>query len=545
MLLPTGGAPLPTFSELFISVTVLAVAIGSAGSNAGPSPGALCARGSNSKGLSALNAICRDRSSVAAIFDSSTSRAPVSTDGRAGPLTVGLASALRDAGCFSDFAGDFCFFLAMGRGDCKIMAAAMLRLHSLAMMTRREMLRTLGAAPIASALMPGAAAQTPNPDVVYGATTIPIGIRSRIVPNVNGISMHALEAGYDGTRPAVLLLHGFPELAYSWRHVMLPLAKAGYHAIAPDLRGYGRSGGTDVTFDADLGPFSTLNRVRDMIALVASLGHNNVAAVVGHDFGSPTAGWCALARPDIFRSLVMMSAPFGGAPPLVVGATSATGATRAAVPSLDDELAKLPQPRKHYQTYYTTREANENMWHPSQGVHAFLRAYYHMKSADWPANKPFPLANNSASEMAKLPRYYVMDLDKGMAESVAGEMPSAAEIARCTWLTDEELRVYSGEYGRTGFQGGLQSYRVGRVPRLAAEQQLFAGRTVDVPALFLSGKSDWGVYQRAGSLDAMRRACTRFEGIELIDGAGHWVQQEQPARVAERLRAFLDKALPA
>ena len=179
------------------------------------------------------------------------------------------------------------------------------------------------------------------------------------------------------------------------------------------------------------------------------------------------------------------------------------------------------------------------MWHPPQGVHAFLRAYYHMKSADWAANKPFPLANNSATEMAKLPRYYVMDLNKGMAESVASEMPSADAIARCKWLTDEELRVYSGEYGRNGFQGGLQSYRVGRVPRLSAELQLFAGRTVDVRALFLSGKSDWGVYQRAGSLDAMKRACPKLEGIELVDGAGHWVQQEQAATVAARLTQFL------
>ena len=399
--------------------------------------------------------------------------------------------------------------------------------------TRRHFLGTIAAAPLGLAMQ--ARAQAPNADVAYGATTIPIGIRSRIIPNVNGIAMHALEAGYEGTRAAVLLMHGFPELAYSWRHVMLPLAQAGYHVIAPDLRGYGRSGGTDVTFDADLAPFSTLNRVRDMIALVASFGHRSVAAVIGHDFGSPTAGWCALARPDVFRSLVMMSAPYGGAPTLA----GATGATGAGVPSLDEQLAKLPQPRKHYQTYYTTREANENMWRAPQGVHAFLRAYYHMKSADWAANTPFPLASNSATEMAKLPRYYVMDLDKGMAESVASDMPSAAQIAQCKWLTDEELRVYSGEYQRTGFQGGLQSYRVGRTPRLSAELQLFAGRTVDVPALFLSGKSDWGVYQRAGSLDAMKRACPRLEGIELLDGAGHWVQQEQSAKVAERLIAFL------
>src|SRR5688572_27463383 len=219
--------------------------------------------------------------------------------------------------------------------------------------SRRQFLYSVAAGPVA---MAGTRlrAQTSNPDVAYGATTIPLGIRSRLVPNINGITMHALEAGYDGARPAVLLLHGFPELAYSWRHVMVPLAKAGYHVIAPDLRGYGRSGGTDVKFDDDLAPFSTLNRVRDMIALVAALGHSNVAAVVGHDFGSPTAGWCALTRPDFFRSVVMMSAPFGGAPPLPRSAPVAPVAPVAPARSLDEELAALSAPRKHYQTYYTT-----------------------------------------------------------------------------------------------------------------------------------------------------------------------------------------------
>jgi pimeloyl-ACP methyl ester carboxylesterase len=412
------------------------------------------------------------------------------------------------------------------------------------MITRRDLLRSMTALPMSAAFSADALWQTTNRDVLYGAGTIPAGIRSRLVPNVNGITMHVLEAGYDTpNRPGVLLVHGFPELAYSWRHVMLPLAQAGYHVMAPDLRGYGRSGGTDVKYEADLAPFSTLNRVRDMIALVASLGHRSVAGIVGHDFGSPMSGWCALARPDVFQSLVMMSAPFGGAPAFARATPGELRRGEPATPvrSLDDELAALPQPRKHYQTYYTTPEANENMWHPRQGVHDFLRAYYHMKSADWADNKPFPLANNSAAEMAKLPRYYVMDLDKGMAESVAGEMPSPSAIAANKWLTDEELRVYSSEYARTGFQGGLQSYRIGRVPRLSAELQLFAGKTVDVPSLFVSGKSDWGVYQRAGSLDGMKRACTKFEGVELIDGAGHWVQQEQAAKVAQRLLAFLQQ----
>ncbi|MBY0494753.1 MAG: alpha/beta hydrolase [Cyanobacteria bacterium] len=403
-------------------------------------------------------------------------------------------------------------------------------------MTRRELLQSLAVSP----LFIRAAAQGPaNADVAYGSTTIPIGIRSRMVTGVNGITMHALEAGFETPgRPAVLLIHGFPELAYSWRHVMLPLAKAGYHVIAPDQRGYGKSGGTDVKFDDDLTPFSTLNRVRDMMSLVNALGHRDVAMVVGHDFGSPVAGWCALTRGDVFRSVVMMSAPFGGGGALPFNTANEPPKPSAPAPNADDELAKLSPPRKHYQTYYTTREANENMWHAKQGVHDFLRAYYHMKSADWTANKPFPLASNAASEQAKLPRYYVMDLDKGMAEQVASEMPTAAQIAGCKWLTDEELKVYSSEYGRNSFQGGLQSYRIGRFPRLAAETQLFAGRTIDVPSLFLSGKSDWGVYQRAGSLDGMKRACTKFEGVELVDGAGHWVQQEQSAKVADRLIAF-------
>src|SRR5229473_6265446 len=99
---------------------------------------------------------------------------------------------------------------------------------------------------------------------VYGNGTVPAGIRSRHIANVNGMTVHILEAGYETPgRPAVLLLHGFPELAYSWRKVMPSLAAAGYHVIAPDQRGYGRTGGTEVTFDDDLAPFTTLNHVRD------------------------------------------------------------------------------------------------------------------------------------------------------------------------------------------------------------------------------------------------------------------------------------------
>src|SRR5712671_2200366 len=137
----------------------------------------------------------------------------------------------------------------------------------------------------------------------YGNSTIAPGIRSRAVSNVNGLTVHILEAGYETPgRPAVLLLHGFPELAYSWRKVMPALAAAGYHVIAPDQRGYGRTTGWDDAFDADPDAFRILNMVRDAVGLVFALGYRSVAAVVGHDAGSPVAAWSALIRPDIFRS---------------------------------------------------------------------------------------------------------------------------------------------------------------------------------------------------------------------------------------------------
>jgi pimeloyl-ACP methyl ester carboxylesterase len=356
--------------------------------------------------------------------------------------------------------------------------------------------------------------------------------------------MHVLEAGHTPKgRPAVLLLHGFPELAYSWRKVMPAIAAAGYHVIAPDVRGYGRTSGADVAYDDDLAPFRTLNQVRDMLGLVSALGYRSVSAVIGHDQGSPLAAWCALARPDVFRSVTMMSAPFGGPPALPFDtADSAAPPTAGPVPAdrIYEELAALKPPRKHYQRYYTTREANDNMWHAPQGVHAFLRAYYHMKSADWKQNQPAPLSARTAAEWGKLPRYYVMDLDKGMAETVAPEMPSSAAIAANRWLPDAELRVYSSEYGRTGFQGGLEGYRTGASGRFTAEQQLFAGRTIDVPSMFIGGKSDWGVFQNPGALQRLQTTLsTKMRGTHLIDGAGHWVQQEQPEAVSKLLVEFL------
>ncbi len=357
------------------------------------------------------------------------------------------------------------------------------------------------------------------------------GIRSRLVQGVNGLTMHILEAGYsDPSRPCVLLLHGFPELAYSWRGVMQGLAEQGYHVVAPDQRGYGRTSNSTTEHDSDLRPFYLLNLVRDALALVYAIGRKSVCAVVGHDFGSPVAAYCALTRPDVFRSVALMSAPFDGPPPV-----SETEEVDMAA-----GLAALSPPKKHYQHYYCTPDANAEMLESDTGLPDFLRTYFHVKSADWASNKPFVLNGWTPDELARMPSYYIMGLDDSMPEAIRQHAPTRSEIDACRWLTQNDLEVYVEEFGRTGFQGGLNWYRCSFLPDHQNELQLFASRTIDVPSCFIGGASDWGVYQSPGALERMQRsACTDMRFVELVDGAGHWVQQEKTCEVVQLLTTFL------
>ena len=366
------------------------------------------------------------------------------------------------------------------------------------------------------------------------------GIRSRFIEPVNGLRLHILEAGYETPdRPLLLLLHGFPELAYSWRKVMRPLAAAGYHVVAPDQRGYGRTTGWSAAYDQDLRPFSMLHLAGDAVALVYALGHRH-ADVVGHDFGSPVAAWCALTRPDVFHSVVLMSAPFPGTPAPLIPDTAAAGGLHASKEAVAQGLAGLPRPRKHYQWYYSEREANADMMQAPQGLHAFLRAYFHFKSADYEGNTPYRLASAAPEQLAQMPTYYIMDLADDMAATVAPYMPAQDAIAACAWMPESEMAIYAQEFGRTGFQGGLNWYRTRFEAGLAADQRLYASKTIDVPSMFIAGASDWGIYQAPGALEAMQqRATTRMLGCHLVDGAGHWVMQEQPEAVAGLLLDFL------
>lgn len=368
---------------------------------------------------------------------------------------------------------------------------------------------------------------------------LPTGMRSRIVENVNGLGMHILEAGEaPGAAGTVLLLHGFPELAFCWRRLMPLLADRGYHVIAPDQRGYGRTTPTAVSHDDAVEPYSLLNLAGDMVALLGALGLEEVDAVVGHDFGSLVAGMCALARPDLFRRLALLGTPFAGAPPL-----GTPLGTAPADDPIHPALLALAEPRRHYLCYYAGPQANEDMWRCPQGLSNMLRGYYHHKSADWPGNHPHPLAAWSAEQLAAMPSYYVMPADRTMAEIAATHMPSDEQVEECSWLTEADLAVVTGEFARTGFQGGMQWYRSAMRGDMARGLGLFAGRQIECPALFLAGEGDWAAYQAPGAIETMSARLARTPiPIRFIAGAGHWLQQEQPAAVADRLATFLTEA---
>ncbi|KDR80053.1 hypothetical protein GALMADRAFT_1176779 [Galerina marginata CBS 339.88] len=383
---------------------------------------------------------------------------------------------------------------------------------------------------------------------------LPSGIISRVV-TVGDLDMHILEAlppssDASSKPPLLVLLHGFPELAYSWRNIMVPLSSSGYAVVAPDLRGFGqtkernRQSKGKVAFDEDLAPYRMFNIATDVVGLVYSLGYTSVKAVIGHDFGSSVAGFCALIRPDLFKSVVLMSAPFMGAPP-----PSSFGVTHAKSPlqQLDQALSTLDPPRKHYMMYFSSPSADAEVSNPPLGLSAFLRTYYHVKSADWLKNaEAGPLAVGTSitpAVFARIPYYYIMPRGETMAACLAPDAPSASQVAQNTWLPEEELAVYVSQYGESGFQGGLNYYRCqADSPRWSQELNIFVGKQIEVPAMFIAGAQDWGVFQFPGAAEAMRTKVCRDmkeEDFVLIDGAGHWVQQEKPDAVVQHLLRFV------
>jgi pimeloyl-ACP methyl ester carboxylesterase len=312
----------------------------------------------------------------------------------------------------------------------------------------------------------------------------------------NGIRIHLAEAG-EG--PLVLFCHGFPESWHSWRSQLKALAEAGYHAVAPDMRGYGETDRPE-----EIEKYTIFHLVGDMLGVVDALGAGQ-AVIVGHDWGAPVAWNAALLRPDRFRGVAGLSVPF-----LPLGPVRPTGA----MPQNAHSIA--------YQLYFQTPGVAEAELerNPRDAVRRML----YSASGDAPRG-----ADNMFGDEAT-----------GMVPRAGGALARAIDAQRLPpWLTEADVDFYGREFARTGFRGGLNWYRnIDRNWELTAP---FAGLRVTVPALYVAGDRDI-VVQPAGAQKLIANLKTfvpQLRASIMLPGCGHWTQQERPAEVNAAIIEFL------
>lgn len=312
----------------------------------------------------------------------------------------------------------------------------------------------------------------------------------------NGIRMHVAECG---AGPKVILCHGFPESWYSWRHQLRALAEAGFHAVAPDMRGYGQ---TDCPAAIEL--YTLLHLVGDVLGLLDALGAET-ATIIGHDWGAPVAWHAALLRPDRFRAVVGLSVPF--IPRLPAQPTSI-------MPQTEDEI--------FYQLYFQSPGVAEAEL--QRDVRRTLRSILYSASGDAPRREQ---SAGGAGGAGMMPR------QGGLLSRLVN--PAALP----DWLTEADVEFYTAEFTRTGFRGGLNWYRnIDRNWELLAPM---AGARVTVPALYVAGDRDLVVGFRG--MDHLIAGLSHFvpqlRGTLMLPGCGHWTQQERAPEVNTAVIDFL------
>jgi pimeloyl-ACP methyl ester carboxylesterase len=381
---------------------------------------------------------------------------------------------------------------------------------------------------------------------------LPEGVNSSYVDTTTtcGLLFHILSSGYDPLhqKPLILLVHGAPELAFTWRHIIAPLARKGYHVVAPDQRGYGRTTGWDTRpfKSVDLTEFHITNLVHDLICLVDAPGYTSVHSIISHDFGTLPGTYAPLLRPDIFQSSLQVSIPFvAPATPAAVAESAdpptTLGTAVAEYATFESHLEKLNPPRKHYQWYNSNpTAANDWLTGGSLGRRAFNRAYFYLKSHQWPGNDVItPPTVFTAAALAVMPNYLVMPLNDSMPDVVVSMLSGSDPSVSTSWLSDADLDVFLSEYERTGYQGELNWYRVLTTPAMTRDTLLLAGGKIQVPTAFVTGAQDWSSYLNLGAIQAYNESCTDFRGVTTIPNAGHWVQEEQPEALTEAILPFM------
>ena len=298
---------------------------------------------------------------------------------------------------------------------------------------------------------------------------------------------------------------------------MLLFEKAGYYCVAPDQRGYGK---TKSKTKETLNSYSVLNLTKDMFYLLKKLNIEKYH-LIGHDFGAYVSSFLSLLYPKNMLSLTLMSMPFPGPPNLK---------NINHMLKINKKLALLKPKRKHYQYYFSSKNATDNIMKCNQGLNDFLRSYFHFKSFDFKMNKPHKLKNFSAKEISIMPEYYIMKLNLGIAQTVKNYSPSKKEVISCKWLNNIDLKYYVKNFLESGIKKPLSWYKV----MLSKKEKLKIiklnlPKSIYVPSIFISGSADWGMYQKPGDLEKMESIFFKnYYGRFIIKRAGHWVQQEQP-----------------
>jgi pimeloyl-ACP methyl ester carboxylesterase len=317
-----------------------------------------------------------------------------------------------------------------------------------------------------------------------------IGGRHRLVPSPAG-RIHLVE---EGSGPLVLLVHGFPESWYSWRHQLPALAAAGYRAVAVDVRGYGRS-----SRPADIVAYRMVDLVEDAVAVVQALGES-AAIIVGHDWGAGIAATSALLRPDVFTAAAMLSVPYtppGGPRPSDAFAHMSTG---------DSEF---------YVSYFQQPGRAEAEIEPD--VRGWLAGFYAALSADTMPGADHPDV------------HFVQPGGRLRDRFPADTLPA--------WLTPEDLGRFADEFERTGLTGALNRYR--NMDRDWQDLAAFAGRPLTQPTLFIGGALDASTTWMADAVAAFPTTMPKLAGSHILEATGHWIQQERPDEVNALLTTWL------